>query len=80
MKRTTLLLDEDLLETATRLLGVKTYSAAVNKALEEVIRNIRARNITQWFGSGVWDGDLSTARENSRPDSRIQRKRRGGGL
>ena len=38
MKRTNLVLDEHLLEEAVRVLGVKTYSAAVNKALEEVIR------------------------------------------
>ena len=32
MKRTNLVLDADLLEEATRVLGVKTYSAAVNLA------------------------------------------------
>ncbi len=38
MKRTNLVLDEKLLEEATRVLGLKTYSATVNKALEEAIR------------------------------------------
>lgn len=37
-RRTNLVLDAPLLETATRVLGAKTYSAAVNLALEEVIR------------------------------------------
>jgi len=38
MKRTNLVLDADLLENATRVLGVKTYSAAVNIALAETLR------------------------------------------
>ena len=38
MKRTNLVLDEQLLDQAVRLLGAKTYSAAVNTALEELIR------------------------------------------
>ena len=37
MKRTNLVLDEKLLIETTRLLGAKTYSAAVNKAMEETI-------------------------------------------
>ena len=38
MRRTNLVLDDQLLEQATRVLGAKTYSAAVNTALAEVIR------------------------------------------
>jgi hypothetical protein len=38
MKRTNLVLDEHLLAQATQVLAAKTYSAAVNTALEEVIR------------------------------------------
>ena len=34
MKRTTLVLDEEVLEEATRLSGEKTYSATVMRALE----------------------------------------------
>jgi Arc/MetJ family transcription regulator len=37
MKRSNLLLDEHLLKEAVRYLGVKTYSAAVNAALAEVV-------------------------------------------
>ena len=40
MRRTNLVLDDQLLEQATRVLGAKTYSAAVNTALEEVIRRL----------------------------------------
>ncbi|MGA2134321.1 MAG: type II toxin-antitoxin system VapB family antitoxin [Bryobacteraceae bacterium] len=38
MKRTNLVLDEQLLDEATRELGMKTYSAAINYALKEVLR------------------------------------------
>jgi Arc/MetJ family transcription regulator len=38
MKRTNLVLDERLLIEATKVLSAKTYSAAVNTALAEVIR------------------------------------------
>jgi hypothetical protein len=38
MRRTNLVLDEQLLEEATHALEAKTYSAAVNRALAEVIR------------------------------------------
>ena len=59
MKRTNLVLDEQLLETATRVLGAKTYSAAVNQALSEVIRMKRIQSLPEFFGSGLWEGDLS---------------------
>jgi Arc/MetJ family transcription regulator len=64
MKRTNLVLDEKLLETAVRLLGAKTYSSAVNQALVEVIRVLKARGLTQFIGSGVWEGDLQEMRED----------------
>ncbi len=64
MKRTNLVLDEDLLKTATHMLGAKTYSAAVNQALGETIRLLKARGITQFLGTGVWEGDLAEMRED----------------
>ncbi len=67
MKRTNLVLDEELLQLATRLLGVKTYSAAVNEALKEVIRTVQARGVRDFFGSGIWEGNLSEMRDDSRP-------------
>ena len=38
MKRTNVVLDEELLERARRALGEKTYSGAITKALEKVVR------------------------------------------
>ena len=64
MRRTNLVLDENLLDEATRVLGVKTYSAAVNLALAETLRVKKVLEIPGFFGSGLWQGDLSEMRED----------------
>jgi Arc/MetJ family transcription regulator len=66
MKRTNLVLREDLLEEATRLSGEKTYSRAVERALEEFVKRIKARQILQLRGSGLWEGDLAAMRADGR--------------
>jgi Arc/MetJ family transcription regulator len=73
MKRTNLVLDADLLERATRALGVKTYSAAVNLALAETLRLKKIESLPQFFGKGLWQGDLSEMRED-RPRARTGKK------
>ncbi len=62
MKRTNLMLDEDVLEEATRLSGEKTYSAAVMRALQDFVRRAKARQILALRGSGLWEGDLREMR------------------
>ena len=64
MKRTNLVLVESILEEAVRVLGAKTYSAAVNQALEEAIRVKKAQSLRGFFGKGLWQGDLSAMRED----------------
>ncbi|HEV2380276.1 MAG TPA: type II toxin-antitoxin system VapB family antitoxin [Terriglobia bacterium] len=64
MKRTNLVLDADLLDRATHILGVKTYSAAVNLALAEVLRLRRIQGLPQFFGQGRWQGNLGEMRED----------------
>ncbi|MCE7870232.1 type II toxin-antitoxin system VapB family antitoxin [bacterium CPR1] len=68
MKRTNLVLDEQLLQEAVRLSGEKTYSGAVNRALNEFVRRIKARSILDLRGSGLWEGELAQMRGDS--DSR----------
>jgi len=71
MRRTNLVLDEQLLQQATQVLGAKTYSAAVNTALAEVIRLKKILSIPRFFGTGIWEGDLAAMREDgSRRGSR----------
>lgn len=73
MKRTNLVLDERLLLEATKALAAKTYSAAVNTALEEVIRVRKIQSIPHFFGTGIWRGDLSQMREDRPPRRRVRR-------
>ena len=73
MKRTHLVLDADTLEEATRTLGVKTYSAAVNLALAEVIRMRKIQSLSGFFGKGLWQGNLSEMRDGH---PRAPKKRR----
>jgi Arc/MetJ family transcription regulator len=64
MKRTNLVLDEKLLEEATRLSGDRTYSRTVGRALEDFVRRIKARRILEFTGSGRWEGELSEMRRD----------------
>lgn len=64
MKRTDLLLDEHLLEQASRLGGKRTYSATVNRALGDFIREIRAGGIPHLAGPGLWEGALTDMRRD----------------
>ncbi|MGH2768271.1 MAG: type II toxin-antitoxin system VapB family antitoxin [Candidatus Methylomirabilales bacterium] len=78
MKRTNLVLDEELLEEAVRLSGERTYSAAVGRALKDFVRRARAGRILELAGSGTWEGDLSEMR-GDQPPSASQRRRRVSG-
>ena len=69
VKRRNLVLDERLLAEALQVLGAKTSSAAVNTALEEVIRR-KIQSIPHFFGSGIWQGGLSQMREDRPPRGR----------
>ncbi len=71
MRRLNLMLDAPLLQTAMRELHTKTYSAAVNLALQEVLRMRRIQTLSRFFGKGLWQGDLSEMCED-----RPARKRR----
>ena len=48
------------------MLGVKTYSAAVNLALKEVVRVRKIQGLPQFFGQGLWQGNLAEMREDQR--------------
>jgi Arc/MetJ family transcription regulator len=64
MKRTNLVLDEELLEEAVRLSGERTYSRTVDRALREFVSRVRARRILDLAGSGLWEGNLSEMRRD----------------
>ena len=75
MKRTNLVLDEELLKEATREMGLKTYSATVNAVLKEAVRRIHVRKLADFVGKIEWIGDLSEMREDS-PRKRRPAKRK----
>lgn len=77
MKRTNLVLDEQILEEATRVLGARTYSAAVNGALAELLRVRKIQSLSGFFGRGLWKGNLAQMREDStrRRVHRLRRRR-----
>ncbi|HEY8181070.1 MAG TPA: type II toxin-antitoxin system VapB family antitoxin [Thermoanaerobaculia bacterium] len=65
MKRTNVVLDEALLEEALRLSGEKTYSATINRALQELVRRITVEEgLKLMSGSGWWEGDLAEMRRD----------------
>ena len=68
------MLDGETLEEARRALGTKTYSETVNQALAEVARRHKMHSIVQFFGKGLWKGDLSEMRED-RPRQPARRKK-----
>lgn len=59
------MLREDLLEEATRISGEKTYSRAVEKALEEFVRRAKARKILELLSK--MRGDRPAKRRRQRP-------------
>ena len=68
MKRTNLVLDEQLLEETLRLSDERTCSKAVDRALSELVRRARAGRILELAGSGLSEGDLTEMRAD-RPRS-----------
>ena len=71
MKRTNLVLDEQLLEQAVAVLGARTYSAAVNQSLAETVRRSKLEQMTGFFGKNLWEGQLSEMRED-RPETKAR--------
>lgn len=76
MKRTNLVLNEELLKEATRISGERTYSRAVDRALEDYVRRARARQILELAGSGLWNGSLEEMRRDPEPRKKRSRATR----
>jgi metal-responsive CopG/Arc/MetJ family transcriptional regulator len=76
MKRTNLVLPEELLEEVVRVSGERTYSRAVERAMEEFVRRARARQILSLQGSGLWLGSLAVMREDTTPNQTSRSRKR----
>ncbi len=76
MKRTNLVLNEQLLAEALRLSGERTYSRAVERALGDFVRRIKAGRILHLAGAGLWEGQLGEIRRDREPLAQARWARR----
>lgn len=68
VKKTNVLLDEELVETAKELTGTRFTKDVVDLALRRLVRNVRRRRILQLAGKVKWEGDLAMMRRGRRLD------------
>jgi Arc/MetJ family transcription regulator len=64
MSRTNIELDDTLMRKARKLTRLKTKREIVEKALELLVRTESRKGILQYFGSGIWEGNLKASRRN----------------
>ena len=62
MKRTNVVLDEELVGTAKSLTGIRTTRQIVDHALRELVRHRRQRALLRLKGRIHWDGNLDEMR------------------
>ena len=62
MKRTNIVLDEELVAEAKKATGIKTTRELVDTALRELLRQKDIRKILELRGEVEWEGDLSEMR------------------
>jgi len=62
MKRTNIVIDEDLIKTGLKVTGLKTQRALVDFALRELLRREAQTKILELRGSVKWNGDLDAMR------------------
>lgn len=62
--RTNIVINEELLERALELSGLKTKRAVVEKGLETLIQQLEQTKIRELYGKLTWEGDLNIMRED----------------
>jgi Arc/MetJ family transcription regulator len=67
--RTTIVIDDGLMEQAMRVSGARTKSAAVQRALEIMVRltEEQERLLRSARGKVHWEGDLTAMRRDRNP-------------
>ena len=65
--RTNIEIDEELIQEALRVSGLKTKRAAVEAGLRALIRLNRQKNIVDLAGKVQWEGNLDESREGRFP-------------
>ena len=64
MSRTNIDVDDALIRQARKLTRLKTKRQIVDRALEVLVRSESRKGILQYYGSGIWKGDLKASRRN----------------
>ena len=60
--RTNIVLDQDLVEQAKALTGIKTTRAVVHEALQTFVQRREQASVRQLRGKLQWEGDLEASR------------------
>jgi len=63
MRRTNVVLDNELVKECQNLTGIRTQRALIDFALHEVRRRGRQKRLLKFKGSVTWEGDLSEWRK-----------------
>ena len=63
MKRTNIILDEQLIQRGLKVTGIKTRRALVDHALRELLRRESQKKILKLKGKVHWEGDLEEMRQ-----------------
>ena len=63
MKRTSVLLDEQLIESGLKVTGLKTSRELIEFALRELLRREAQKQLLMLKGHIHWEGDLNAMRE-----------------
>ena len=64
MKRTNIVLDEELVGKGMRLTGITTQKSLIDYALRELVRRKEQKKILRFKGKVGWEGDLEAMRAN----------------
>lgn len=62
MKRTNVLLDEELIDAGKKATGFKTSKAVIDFALREMMRHHNQKRILEFKGKIKWQGNLEKMR------------------
>lgn len=63
MKRTNVVLDDELIAVCQKETGIRTIRALIDHALRELLRHRRQRKVLELKGTVRWEGDLTTWRK-----------------
>ncbi len=64
MSRTSIALDDDLVEKCQEATGIKTRRELIDYALRELLRHEEQRKLLELKGAVEWEGDLAAWRED----------------